>query len=180
MGKVSVFKSVTKKITGGIFMDFRIISLPPFKAASSGVDKEFDFSFNGILGKFDKYFSAINPSKRDSFMPRDFLFFDEEKQGMVWWWALSGDMDNGGNEVVDFEGGYYITYVYKDGDEETNSKLYNQALEYIKNSDIFELDIRENHYAMGHIITPSEIIKAQGWAQMETFIPIKLKSASNL
>lgn len=156
-------------------MEFRIISLPPFKAASSGVDEEFDFSSDGILGKFDKYFSAIKPSDRDSFMPRDFLFFDEEKQGMVWWWALSEDMDDGCNEVVDFEGGYYITYVYKDGDEETNGKLYNQALEYIKNSDIFELDIRHNHYAMGHIVTPSEIIKAQGWAQMETFIPIKLK-----
>ncbi len=161
-------------------MDFRIISLPPFKAASSGVDKEFNFSIKGILGKFNEYFSAINPSKRDSFMPRDFLCFDEEKQGLVWWWALSEDMDDGDNEVVDFEGGYYITYVYKDGDEETNGKLYNQALEYIKNSDIFELDIRQNHYAMGHIITPSEIIKAQGWAQMEKFIPIKLKSTSNL
>ncbi|WP_066503202.1 hypothetical protein [Abyssisolibacter fermentans] len=160
-------------------MEFRIISLPPFKAASSGVDKEFNFSLNGILGKFDKYFSAIKLSDRDSFMPRDFLFFDEEKQGMVWWWALSEDMDNDGNEVVDFEGGYYITYVYKDGNEEANGKLYKQTLEYIKNSDILELDIRQNHYAMGHIITPSEIIKAQGWAQMETFIPVKLKANIN-
>lgn len=161
-------------------MEFRIISLPPFKAASSGIDKEFNFSQSGILGKFDEYFSAIKPSERDSFMPRDFLFFDEEKQGMVWWWALSEDMDEGSNEVVDFEGGYYITYAYKDGDEETNSKLYNKALEYVKNSNIFEVDIRQNHYAMGHIITPSEIIKAQGWAQMETFIPIKLKINSDL
>lgn len=157
-------------------MDFRIISLPPFKAASSGVDKEFDFTSSGVLGKFDKYFSEIKPSDRDSFMPRDFLFFDEEKQGMVWWWALSEDMSDGGNEVTYFDGGYYLTYVFKDGDEETNGKLYNEALEYIKNSHIFEIDIRENHYAMGHIITPSEIIKAQGWAQMETFIPIKIKA----
>jgi len=161
-------------------MDFRIISLPPFKAASSGVDKDFDFSDSGVLGRFDKYFSAIKPSERDSFMPRDFLFFDEEKEGMVWLWALSEDMDDGGNEIVDFEGGYYVTYAYKDGDEETNGKLYNEALEYIKSSDVFELDIRQNHYAMGHVITPPEIIKAQGWAQMETFIPIKLKAISNL
>ena len=28
---------------------------------------------------------------------------------------------------------------------------------------------------MGRIITPPEIIAAQGWAQMEAFIPIKLK-----
>ncbi len=156
-------------------MEIRIISLPPFKAASSGVDTHCDFSPDGILGKFNLYFSAITPSPRDNFMPRDFLFFDEEKQGLVWIWALSEDMDNGGNETIDFEGGYYLTYVYKDGDHETNGKFYQEAVEYIKNSEIFELDVRPNHYAMGHIITPSEIIKVQGWAQMEAFIPIRLK-----
>lgn len=156
-------------------MNFRIISVPQFKAASSGVDKNFDFSSNGILGKFDTYFSAIKPSPKDDFMPRDFLFYDKEQQGFVWWWALTEGMDNSVFEVIDFDGGYYLTYAYKDGDEEANSKLYNEALEYINNSDIYELDERPNHYAMGHIITPAEIIKAQGWAQMETFIPIKLK-----
>jgi len=49
-------------------MEFRIISLPPFKAATSGVDKNFDFSADGILGKFDAYFSAIKP------MPEIFYF----------------------------------------------------------------------------------------------------------
>ncbi len=161
-------------------MEFRIISLPPFKAASSGVDKDFDFSPSGILGKFDNYFSNIKPSDRDSFLPRDFLYYDEEKQGMVWIWALSEDMDNGGNAVVDFDGGYYLTYAYRDGDGETNEKLYSEALKYIEASNVFELDARPDHYIMGHIITPGEIIKAQGWAQMETFIPIKLKEKVNL
>jgi len=50
-------------------MKFRIVSLPPFKAASSGVDKNFDFSAEGILGKFDAYFSDIKPLPRDDFMP---------------------------------------------------------------------------------------------------------------
>ena len=157
-------------------MEFRVISLPVFKAASSGVDRSFDFSPNGILGKFDMYFSSIVPSDRDSFLPRDFLFYDEEKQGMVWWWALTEDMDNGGYEVAEFDGGYYLTYAYKDGDEEVSKKLYDEALKYIKDLEIFELDVRPNHYAMGHIITPAEIIKVQGWAQMETFIPIKMKN----
>lgn len=43
-------------------MEFRIISLLRFKAASSGVDKHFDFSSEGVLGKFNMYFSAIKPS----------------------------------------------------------------------------------------------------------------------
>lgn len=157
-------------------MEFRIISLPAFQAASSGVDVNFDFSDQGVLGKFSNYFSAIKPSDRDNFLPRDFLYFDEEKQGMIWMWALSEDMDAGDNEIVDFDGGYYVTYAYKDGDEETNGRLYGEALEYIKNSDVLELDVRPNHYAMGHIITPAEIITAQGWAQMETFIPVRLAS----
>jgi transposase len=85
-------------------------------------------------------------------------------------------MDDGVFEVIDFDGGYYVTYVYKDGDEEANSQLYNEAIKYIEESGIFELDVRPNHYAMGHIITPPEVIKAQGWAQMETYIPIKIKN----
>lgn len=85
-------------------------------------------------------------------------------------------MHDGGFDIVDFDGGYYLTYIYKDGDDESNNILYHEAMEYINNSENFELDERPNHYAMGHIITPAEIIKVQGWAQMETFIPIKLKS----
>ena len=141
---------------------------------NSGVDKDFDFSPEGILGKFDGYFSAIKPCDRDNFMPRDFLYFDKEKQGMMWIWALSEDIDAGGNEVIDFEGGYYVTYAYKDGDEEANEKLYGDALKFIENTGVLELDVRQNHYPMGHIITPAEVAKAQGWAQMETFIPVKI------
>jgi len=156
-------------------MEFRVISLPAFKAASSGVDQNFDFSPEGVLGKFEAYFTAIEPSARDSFRPRDFLYYDEEKKGMVWIWALSGDMDSGGNEVFDFDGGCYLTYAYRDGDEETNRKLYREALEYIGQSEVLELDVRPGHYSMGHIITPEEVADAQGWSQMETFIPVKVK-----
>lgn len=78
---------------------------------------------NGILGKFSEYFSDIKPSARDNFLPRDLLYFDEVKQGMIWMWVLSEDMNDGGNEMIDFDGGYYLTYAYKDGDEETKGRL---------------------------------------------------------
>lgn len=156
-------------------MDFRIIELPPFTAVSSGVDTAFDFSPEGKLGKFDAYFSAIKPLPQDSFMPRDFLFFDKERKGMVWWWALADGMNDGGFEHVSFDGGYYLCYAYKDGDDETGGKLYNEAMKYIRDSGIFELDERENHYSMGHIVTPAAVIAKQGFSVMETFIPIKLK-----
>lgn len=61
--------------------EYRLISLPPFTAATSGADRDFDFSPNGKLGKFDAWFSTMEPSPRDSFMPRDFLFFNSEEGG---------------------------------------------------------------------------------------------------
>ncbi|MGP0586199.1 GyrI-like domain-containing protein [Paenibacillus timonensis] len=156
-------------------MHFRIISIPPFKAVSSGVDKNADFSENGVLGKFDAYFSKLKPGPRDGFMPRDFLYYDAEKEGLVWMYALTDEMDAEGFEVMDFEGGSYLTYHYKDGDHEANERLYHEALAWIEQSEYFVLDQRTNHYAMGHIITPPEVIKATGTAQMEAFIPIRLK-----
>ena len=156
-------------------MKFNIISLPPFQAASSGLVQDFDFSTESALGKFDAYFSAITPSPRDSFRPRDFLCFGGEAEGVIWLYALSEGMEAGGYQVVDCEGGYYVTYTYRDGDEDAGRELYQEALRYIEASGIFDLDIRPGHLAMGHIITPPEVIAAQGWAQMEAFIPVKLK-----
>ena len=156
-------------------MDFRIIELPPFTAVSSEADPDFDFSEGGKLGKFDAYFSAIKPLPEDSFRPRDFLFFDKEKNALVWWWALAEGMDDGGFEHVEFEGGFFLCYNFIDHDEETNGRLYREALKYIEDSGVFELDERPNHYSMGHIITPVAVAQKQGFAVMETFIPIKIK-----
>lgn len=156
-------------------MEFRIIELPAFEAVSSGVDTRFDFSKNGKLGKFDAYFSAIKPSPRDAFMPRDFLFYDKEGNGLVWWWALAEGMDDGGYEHIQFDGGYYLCYDCVDRDEEASNALYREAMSYIKEGGIFELDERPNHYSMGHIVTPAAIAEKQGFSVMETFIPLKIK-----
>lgn len=157
---------------------FRIIELPPFTAVSSGLDPACDFSEKGVLGKFDAYFSAIKPLPSDSFRPRDFLFYDPVRQGMVWLWALAEGMDDGGLEHIDFEGGYYLCYHYQDGDDAAREKRHQEALAYIRDSQVFELDERPNHYGMGHIITPKAIAKAQGYYVMEVFIPIKIKAQS--
>lgn len=155
-------------------MNFRIISLPPFKAVTSGVDKTCDFSENGVLGKFNTYFSELSTKSQDSFVPRDFLYFDEARGGMVWIYALTDYMEPQEYQTFDFDGGFYVTYHYTDGDNKENERLYKEALEWIEQSEIFILDKRENHYSMGHIITPQEIISAQGWAQMEAFVPVKI------
>ena len=68
-----------------------------------------------------------------------------------------------------------MTYTYRDGDQEANAKLYQEAAACIEASPVLEPDVRPGHLSMGHIITPPEVIAAQGWAQMEAFIPVKLK-----
>lgn len=157
-------------------MNFRIISLPPFKAVTSGLDKVGDFSDDGILRSFDKFFSSVTPKPSESFMPRDFLYYDEEQQGMVWLWALTENGETGGFETMDFDGGLYITFAYPDRDGQAHDRLQKEVLDYVENSDFLELDIRPNHYSMGHIITPKAVMEAQGWGQMEVFIPVKISS----
>lgn len=93
---------------------------------------------------------------------------------MEWWWALAEGMPDGGFEKVDFPGGYYLTYFNRDGDEEESTRLYNDAMKYIEYSEVIDLDEGPDHYAMGHIITPAALIDAQGYALMETFIPVKM------
>lgn len=156
-------------------MDFRIISLPPFTAVTSGPDPACDFSPEGVLGRFNEYFSAITPSPRDSFMPRDFLFFNPEADALEWWYAIEDGMPDGGYEKVDFEGGCFVTYTYRDHEEEENGRLYQEVMRFISESDVLELDDRPGHYSMGHIITPPEIIEAQGFALMEAFVPVRVK-----
>lgn len=160
-------------------IDYRIIELPPFKAVVSGVDPAIDFSGEGVLGRFMRYFSKLEAQPQDSFAPRDYLYYDEKYGGMVWMYALTDGMDAGGYETIDFDGGYYVTYHYKDGDHAANERLYQAVLAWLEQSDVLTLDKRENHYPMGHIITPQAVIDAQGWGQMEAFVPVKLVANDN-
>lgn len=109
-------------------MEFRVIYLPAFTAVTSGADADFNFGPDGKLGKFEAYFSSVKPEEKDNFMPRDFLFFNKEAGGMEWWWALADGMPDGGFEKVTFDGGYYLTYFYRDGDDAENGRLYREAM----------------------------------------------------
>lgn len=84
-------------------------------------------------------------------------------------------MQDGGYEKVQFDGGYYLCYHYRDQDEVAGAELHQAAMQFIQDSQLLELDERPNHYTMGHIITPKEISDQLGYAIMETFVPIKLK-----
>lgn len=153
---------------------FRVVEIPPFDAITSGVDRDADFSEDGILGAFGRFFSALEVPDRDRFLPRDFLLHDPDQQGLVWWWALTPGQDRGGYGTVRHPGGWYLSYSYRDGDAATHNRLYREAKDYIATHPQLELSEGEGRYGMGHIVTPQDLIAAQGWAQMVVYVPVRL------
>lgn len=86
-------------------------------------------------------------------------------------------MPEGGFDKACFPGGWYLTYQYRDGDDAERARLHEAALKHILDSPVVELDECPGRFMMGHIITPAALIKAQGYAVMETFIPVRLRAS---
>lgn len=156
-------------------MDYVLIQLPAFDAIVSGVDAHFDFTPNGVLGRFDAYFSAQKPSPNDSFLPRDFLYFDADQGGLVWMYAVHDGMASHAFDTVHIPGGWYLTYEWIDGDDDEGGRMYQGARKYMETLGKFELDETSGRHAMGHIVTPHDAIPLQGFAVMRTYLPVRSK-----
>lgn len=152
-------------------VDVRLIYLPACKMVSSGYgnfgEENFDY--------FDKWFSKF-PIELYS-MPKDFLWYDPQKNALKWWYILSPEMNTCGLLIDSFEGGIYASAVSRDQDDEDGNRVYQGIIKWISDSQMFELDERPNHYTMSHIITTPEMQKILGYAQLEILVPIrKIKS----
>jgi hypothetical protein len=148
----------------------RIIELPPARMATSG-DRELD--------EFDTWWSNVDRERTDRFYPRDFMWFDEEKKRLVWFYALpDGVTDSGGYDVANFPGGLYAAAVSRDQDDTDGERVYAGIKEWVKNSGVFDLDEGPGHYAMFHVITPDDVYQAMGFRQLDIYVPVKLKLAS--
>jgi hypothetical protein len=94
----------------------RIIELPPARMATSG-DRELD--------EFDTWWSNVDKERKDRFYPRDFMWFDEEKRSLVWFYALpDGVTDSRGYDVADFPGGLYAAAISRDQDDTDGERVY--------------------------------------------------------
>jgi len=154
----------------------RVIALPSCRMISSGADASCDFSEAGLLGRFDRFFTEFSKNQINRFSPLDFLYFDEEKGGLVWNYVLEeGRTAPEGWDVVDFQGGLYAVYDAIDNDPETNGAEHKALMEKIDKTPQLELDVRPDRPIMGHIISPPEVITAMGAGVMETFVPVRLK-----
>ena len=156
----------------------RIVELPKCKMVSSGFADEGDpFVDGGRLDTFGKWWTELDKQRPDKFFPRDFMWFDRETERLVWWYAMpNGLTDTGGYETVDYEGGLYAARVSIDGDDADGEAVYAGIQEWVRQSTGFELDEREGHYDMFHVITPPSAKEALGHNQLEIYVPIKVKT----
>lgn len=149
--------------------DVRVISLPACKMVSSGFGNFDEDNFT----RFDQWFSKLPIQPFE--MPKDFLWFDPEKGKLVWWYVYSEAMDTQDFPIEEFDGGFYVAAVSKDGDDEDGNRVYDGIKKWIAESKTFELDERPNHYTMSHIITTPQARETLGFDQLEILVPVKKK-----
>jgi DNA-binding transcriptional MerR regulator/GNAT superfamily N-acetyltransferase len=161
--------------------DIRVFSLPVCRMASSGLDTEPLFSEGGKIERFNRWFSDADKKRRDRFFARDFMWYDPQTRGTVWWYALEQGMEEPHEfETVNFEGGLYASAVSRDEDDSDGERVYRSIKRWVEHSECFELDERPGHYAMYHIIGTPEIKKALGYSQLEIYVPIRIKKRHSL
>ena len=154
--------------------DIRIVRLPACRMVTSGVEEGNDHR------KFKEMWSRLDAKRNDRFYPRDFMWWDKEKGGSVWWFAVEDwvtEADTEGFGFVDFEGGLYATAVVPDFKFNEAMQAYNSVKEWIAENGNFELDERPGHETLWNVLTPNalDIAKLLGYGQTEYFFPIKMK-----
>lgn len=151
--------------------DVRIMSLPACKMVSSGYgffgEEKFD-RFSEWFGKFSNNGEYIWE------MPKDFAWYDPEKGATLWWFVKPDyDVDIQDFDIVDFEGGLYVTAVSRDDDDADGGRVYAGIKKWIEKSDMLELDERTGHQTMYHVVTPKRIKEEFGFHQLEILVPVK-------
>jgi hypothetical protein len=142
----------------------RIYEIPDCKMVSSGCG----MFGEGKLERFMEWFSLM---PRTMF-PRDFLWYDNERGGFVWYYIFSEGMEIPEEfNIIDFQGGLYATATDIDGQD--NSEVIRYIKSFINEKGCFEEDTTRAY--LGNIPTPPSASNAMGYSQMDYFVPIKIK-----
>ena len=102
--------------------------------------------------------------------PQDFLWFDEERGGFVWYLMYhDGLVVPEAYELVDFPGGLYAVACGVDG--ESNEEAMDAIRQFLREKSSFVEDPTRKQ--LGNVITPPAAEKALGYLQMDYYVPIK-------
>lgn len=150
----------------------KIVDIPACKVVSSG-----RFTIGDEV--FNKFSESILKKQCDLF-PHDFMWFESKSGKMVWYYVLMNkSIDANDFETIEFAGGLYASAVAKDGDDVDWELVYNTIKEWIEQSGCFELDESEEHQTMFNMPLP-RTKEIMGYAQLEIFVPIKVKKVINI
>lgn len=142
----------------------RIYEIPTCKMVASQCGMFGD----GKLEKFDEWFSSLPRT----IFPRDFLWYDNEHQGFVWYYMYSEGMEIPDDfDIIDFSGGLYAVATGVDGED--SEDVITAIKNFIKEKSCFEEDTSRAY--LGNIPTPPSAEEAMGYNQMDYYVPIKIK-----
>ena len=155
--------------------DVMVVRLPKFKALSSGYYTFADGELWGTMGWADEHKHLVKPVILDC---HDFLTrgIGESKGKFNFVVAITDDAteaDATPYEITVFPGGLYAMLVSIDSDNDSIMKVEDKVFKWLENTN-FEYD--DSRDIMGHMgYTDDEINKGLGYAQLQRYIPIKLK-----
>lgn len=141
-----------------------ILEIPSCKMVSSNCGMFGD----GTLERFDEWFSQF---ERPLF-PKDFLWYDSNQEGFVWYYIYDPTMNVPKEfEVIDFQGGLYAIATGIDNQDTT--EVFETINEFINSKKNIEID--QNRAYLGNIITSPMGEEVLGYNQMVYYVPIKKK-----
>jgi len=147
----------------------RVMEIPAFRAISSGFGNPDDiFGNNHVDFKFVKQAPPYDAP--------DLAWFEGDEA--IWIWAAKDDLteeDIAPNKFIDFDGGIYVVGVADENEPKDCGDVYTQIMEFIINSENFELNDYPGHRVLFHRIGCDEVQKALGMAQQEIFVPVKIR-----
>ncbi|EQB88506.1 AraC family transcriptional regulator [Clostridium punense] len=142
----------------------RIYEMPACKMVSSQCGMFGD----GKLERFNEWFSSL---QRPMF-PKDFMFYDHQQEGFIWYYIYNEGMDVPQDfSIINFPGGLYA--VATDVDGQDSSETITTIKNFIEEKGCFEEDASRSY--LGNIPTPPSACKAMGYEQMDFYVPIKIK-----
>ena len=151
----------------------RIVEIPAGKVISSG-------SINMGDKTMVQFIKIVEGKHNKDIFPRDFLSFNPQTKKFIWYVSVMNldvnDIDTGGFEIIDFEGGFYAMAAAIDTGDDPGSldKTQQEIEEWVRQSNHFELDL-ENRQRMTQMPAP-QTKKIMGYAQLDVFVPIKVKN----
>ncbi|MDR0897625.1 MAG: hypothetical protein LBN04_07190 [Oscillospiraceae bacterium] len=131
--------------------------------------------------QFNACWTQIDQKRKDKFFARDFMCWEPSENAQVWWLALEdwmiGQLDMGGYEIVDFEGGLYAAAVCDNSDPSDFARAYEGIGEWIAENQGVVIDDRLGHRVMNHVICTD--LRAGGWKdrQAALYVPIQSTKA---